>query len=264
MKDFFKGKFATSLVVIATVILAGVAIFTALQLYNLRQQPVAPNAPAKPKASTTPEACSLLTFTITGNSPTISPTGVVITSTPTTAQSTVTLTPTTAIVLTPTPITVVPPSIASAPTCDSTKPEKPVLTSVKKNGTQAVLTWTKSELATHYVISYGLTANNLEFGVPNTGNVLTYTINSLNASSTYFFTVYAVNNCMPSDGSVILGSVAGTSSASNSVTSSSTPTPTSAGTGGGATLPDAGSGFITILTFGIGISLITFALLLAI
>src|SRR3990170_5796224 len=45
MKEFIKGKFATTLIVIATVILAGVAIFTALRLYQLRKESVSPTSP---------------------------------------------------------------------------------------------------------------------------------------------------------------------------------------------------------------------------
>ena len=43
--DFLKKNFVTILMVVATVVLAGVAIFTALRLYQLRSQPVAPTAP---------------------------------------------------------------------------------------------------------------------------------------------------------------------------------------------------------------------------
>lgn len=80
MKDFFKGKFATGLVVIATVILAGVAIFTALRLYQLRTQSVSPTAPERPRASGGEDegekiACTNLAFSITIPSSTPTPTG---------------------------------------------------------------------------------------------------------------------------------------------------------------------------------------------
>ena len=45
MKDFLKNKVVTSVIVVATVILAGVAIFTALRLYQLRKQAVTPTEP---------------------------------------------------------------------------------------------------------------------------------------------------------------------------------------------------------------------------
>lgn len=67
MKKIFKGKFATVLILVITLILAGIAVFTALRLYQLRQTSVSPIAPSsKPKAQETtpaPAACSL-SFTI--------------------------------------------------------------------------------------------------------------------------------------------------------------------------------------------------------
>jgi hypothetical protein len=74
MKNFLKGKFGTVMVLFFTLILAGVAIFTALRLYQLRQQPVAPNVPssnpfaAEVTPSPTPGACTL-SFTISSASP---------------------------------------------------------------------------------------------------------------------------------------------------------------------------------------------------
>lgn len=47
------GKLGTILIILVTIILAGVAIFTALRLYQLRQQSVAPNVPSsQPEAAT--------------------------------------------------------------------------------------------------------------------------------------------------------------------------------------------------------------------
>lgn len=49
-----KGKLGTILVILVTLVLAGVAIFTAIRLYQLRQQSVAPNVPSsKPAAAVT-------------------------------------------------------------------------------------------------------------------------------------------------------------------------------------------------------------------
>jgi hypothetical protein len=89
-------KLGTALIITATVILAGVAIFTAFRLYQLRQQAVAPNAPSSnPKADTiTPTNNCNLTFTLSTGTPTATPTG---SSTPTatpTGSSTATPTPT--------------------------------------------------------------------------------------------------------------------------------------------------------------------------
>jgi len=71
MKNFFKGKAATAIILLATFVLAGIAIFTAIRLYQLRQQPVAPNVPSsRPRAqeaSPPPALCSLsFTFTLQG------------------------------------------------------------------------------------------------------------------------------------------------------------------------------------------------------
>ncbi len=78
------------MVIFATVILAGVAIFTAFRLYQLRQQPVAPNAPSSnPKAdeaTTTPISACSLSFTISTGTPTATPSGSP-TSTPTTTPT---------------------------------------------------------------------------------------------------------------------------------------------------------------------------------
>lgn len=69
MKNLFKSKFATVLVITITVILAGVAIFTAYRLYQLRQQSVAPNVPSsQPKAAA--ELCNVdivITIDTTGS-----------------------------------------------------------------------------------------------------------------------------------------------------------------------------------------------------
>lgn len=58
-----KSKFTTIIILIITLVLAGVAIFTAIRLYQLRTQPVAPNVPlSKPRAQEV-SSCSL-TFTL--------------------------------------------------------------------------------------------------------------------------------------------------------------------------------------------------------
>src|SRR3989344_1984504 len=53
--DFIKKNFVTMLMVGATVVLGGVAIFTAMRLYQLRSQPVSPSVPAStPRAQEDP------------------------------------------------------------------------------------------------------------------------------------------------------------------------------------------------------------------
>jgi uncharacterized repeat protein (TIGR01451 family) len=70
-----KNKVVTTVIVLATVILAGVAIFTAVRLYQLREESVVPTAPESvPQAATqeedmVPEACEPLVFTVTPRTP---------------------------------------------------------------------------------------------------------------------------------------------------------------------------------------------------
>lgn len=123
MRDFLKNKVVTVLIVIATVILAGVAIFTAYRLYQSGTEPVAPTAPdlvpaAGGQPTPTPQACQELAFAIATPTPsvtvtpTVTPTATVTptdgptptnTPTPTQPDTTATPTPTGAITSTPTP-----------------------------------------------------------------------------------------------------------------------------------------------------------------
>ena len=104
MAKILKSKFGTILIILATLILAGIAVFTAIRLYNLRQEAVAPTAPtSKPAAvgsediTTTPSAtppvtksCDLLTLNLVTPTPTgtstATPTGTSTTSTTTQAE----------------------------------------------------------------------------------------------------------------------------------------------------------------------------------
>lgn len=86
-----------------------------------------------------------------------------------------------------------------APQCTAERPTAPSILSVDRKGTTAVVSWTKVDKATHYTLSYGISLDNLEYGVPNTGNVTSYTVAALDPNNNYYFKVYAVNDCMPSD-----------------------------------------------------------------
>src|SRR3972149_6547257 len=115
MKNLLKNKLVTILVLLATLVLAGVAIFTAWRLYQLRQQAVAPTAPESIPQAAPPQACSALSFTLTTGTPTPTPT-----PTPT---GTTTPTPTP----TPTPTgTTTPPATATpTPTVTTTSTATP-------------------------------------------------------------------------------------------------------------------------------------------
>ncbi len=91
-----KKRIVTILIVIATLALAGVAVFTAIRLYQLRQEPVAPTAPtSQPQAATTAESCTALAFTLTTptDSPTATPSGSPTATPTTTATATATAEP---------------------------------------------------------------------------------------------------------------------------------------------------------------------------
>ncbi|MEK7168744.1 MAG: hypothetical protein AAB778_01915 [Patescibacteria group bacterium] len=107
-----KNKFTVIGIVLTTVILAGVAIFTAIRLYQTRNQAVAPNAPSsRPNAQvapTTPAIACQLSFTIT-----------VSTATPTTtATAAATRTPTPTPTRTATPTTTA--TATAVPQCNTT------------------------------------------------------------------------------------------------------------------------------------------------
>lgn len=137
MKEFFKNKIVSILVIIATLILAGVAVFSALRLYQLNKSPVAPSVPeSEPVANevTQPDIAEEsvlppqddqreLAFNLTGTTtpaPTTSPT----------PSPTLTPTPTQAIVAqaTITPTSMVTPSLTPSPTPTTTPTLTPTLT----------------------------------------------------------------------------------------------------------------------------------------
>ena len=120
-----KNKIATIGIIIATLVLAGVAVFTAVRLYQLRQEAVAPTAPtSKPKAQETPKACTSLAFNLSGT-PTPTPTATP-TATPT-GSPTATPTGTPGATSTPTPVSTATPGPTSTPIAGATPTEEPAL-----------------------------------------------------------------------------------------------------------------------------------------
>jgi len=96
MKESFKKNWLSFLIVLVTTILAAVAVITAVRIYELRNQSIAPTAPgSKPKA-VSPQ-CTLV-FSIVTPTLTPTPTGI-LTPTPT-----------------PTPISTVSPTSTPTPT----------------------------------------------------------------------------------------------------------------------------------------------------
>lgn len=86
--------------------------------------------------------------------------------------------------------------------CNAEKPPTPTLTSVTRtSGTTANLVWTAVSPVTHYAISYGLKPGEYQFGVPNTGNVTSFSIGGLDPNAAYYFSVRAINDCTPGEAS---------------------------------------------------------------
>lgn len=88
---------------------------------------------------------------------------------------------------------------SSALVCNDTAPgSAPAITNVTTGNNSVTLTWTKAaDPVSYYLIAYGTTPGNYQFGNPNVGNVTTYTINGLSGGQTYYFAVRAVNGCKP-------------------------------------------------------------------
>jgi cytoskeletal protein RodZ len=129
MKDLIKNKSTTVILVVITLVLAGVAIFTAVRLYNLRQESVVPTAPEE-SGATGPEkiACELMNFTLIEDSPTPTQTP---TNTPTgspTETPTGTLTPTQSPTPTDKPIGGTSPTSTPTPTATATQTSTPTPT----------------------------------------------------------------------------------------------------------------------------------------
>ena len=101
MKEFITKNLSSMLIGLATVVLGGVAIFTAYRLYQLRTEPVAPTAPQSfPQAEEENiVSCQQLTFSI---QETPTPTGTLTPSLTPTATQTPTFTPTPTGTLNPT------------------------------------------------------------------------------------------------------------------------------------------------------------------
>lgn len=74
MGQFIRKNLVTILILGATLVLAGIAVFTAIRLYQLRQQPVAPTAPTSKPGAAAPVACQALSFTLAITTPTPTPT----------------------------------------------------------------------------------------------------------------------------------------------------------------------------------------------
>ncbi len=79
---------------------------------------------------------------------------------------------------------------------------KPNLLSADSGEQSVSLTWEKApDPVTYYLVRYGLTKENLEYGLPNIGdrNTTSFTVQGLTNGQKYFFQVRAGNGCRPGD-----------------------------------------------------------------
>ncbi|MBU0998507.1 hypothetical protein KJ570_03200 [Patescibacteria group bacterium] len=123
MAKILKSKFGTILIILSTLVLAGIAVFTAIRLYNLRQEAVAPTAPTSKPAAAETKSCDLLTLNLTTPTPTGTPTPTP-TDTPTpTPTGTSTATPTGTPTPTPTGTSTATPTSTATTTAQAELPE---------------------------------------------------------------------------------------------------------------------------------------------
>ena len=89
----------------------------------------------------------------------------------------------------------------NAATCKDKRPATaPVLTSAVAGKDSVTLTWTEAQdPLTYYLVSYGRTATEIEYGNPNVGGkgTTTYTVGGLVTGVKYYFKVAGVNGCRP-------------------------------------------------------------------
>ena len=87
--------------------------------------------------------------------------------------------------------------------CDDNSPGgKPVLISAVPKGNSVTLTWSEAQdPVTHYLVAYGRSETEIEYGNPNVGGkgTTTYTVGGLAKGVKYYFKVRPVNGCRPGD-----------------------------------------------------------------
>ncbi len=84
--------------------------------------------------------------------------------------------------------------------CVLARPASPTnITATVLNSTQVLLSWNGSSGTTHYGIVYGIKPGVYIYGANNVGNVTSYTVSNLSPGRRYYFAVFAVNDCAPSN-----------------------------------------------------------------
>lgn len=117
---------------------------------------------------------------------------------------------------------VLPFSVANAIECEDSKPKgKPVLTSAVPGENSVTLTWIEAQgPITHYLVAYGRTNTEVEYGNPNIGGkgTTTYTVEGLAKGVKYYFKIRPVNGCRTGSFSNKLPATPGQKTAADSKT----------------------------------------------
>jgi hypothetical protein len=97
-----------------------------------------------------------------------------------------------------------------APVCTKSAPEAPTIFSIAANATQSTVNFIPSDVSiTNYTISYGPSSDaeafSVNFDYKSKVTPASYTINSLNANTVYYFKIRANNGCTPGAWSKTLG-----------------------------------------------------------
>lgn len=105
--------------------------------------------------------------------------------------------------------------VIGAQECDDNSPNsKPVLVSAVAGTNSVTLTWTEGQdPITHYLVAYGRSETEIEFGNPNIGGkgTTTYTVGRLARGVKYYFKIRPVNGCRTGDFSNKLSAIPGLS-----------------------------------------------------
>lgn len=101
--------------------------------------------------------------------------------------------------------------------CEDARPEDPILISAVPGEKSVVLTWAEPPSnVTYYVLRYGLTREEMQWGNANIGGdgTTTFTVNELENGIKYFFQIGAGNGCRPGGFSNTMSVTAGLNKAS--------------------------------------------------
>ena len=97
---------------------------------------------------------------------------------------------------TPTPGPTPTPTPSDNPGCPFSSPTAaPVLSGFRSSATSIVLTWNSVGPVTHYMVRYGTSSGNYQYGLTDIGNTTIYEVKDLQPNTVYYFEVAGANEC---------------------------------------------------------------------